>query len=366
MSLEQVKIIFKPKQWDLKFWQHKAKTISREEADEICPHYGLMQAYEDVPSWWFGSVWIFSCAVGLSTSTMAGSTLPWWAFFLAITISAVSLTFFAALTAMFGFSLLVQPLIQMIGAYVIPGRPLANMYFATFGFNSLYQAKHMLKDLKLGQYVHLAPKCTFTMQIIGTAIGCCMSYIMMQKITTEKRDILLAIQGTNVWSGQMLQSQNSAAISWGGLAKYLYSVGGRYQWVSLGFVLGLVVPLPLWFAHKIFPKLHLDYWNTAIITSAMGSLSHGTHSAFLFHYLTGFFSQLYLRKYRTNWFIKYNYILSAGMDGGAAVINFILTFSVFGAGGKVRPFPPYWGNNYQQGNYDYCMRDPGMGKKQAH
>jgi hypothetical protein len=60
-------------------------------------------------------------------------------------------------------------------------------------------------------------------------------------------------------------------------------------------------------------------------------------------------------------FIKYNYILSAGMDGGAAVIAFLLTFSVFGAGGKVVPFPPWAGNNWQRGNYDFCMRDPGLG-----
>ena len=68
----------------------------------------------------------------------------------------------------------------------------------------------MLKDLKLGQYVHLAPKCTFSMQVMGTTIGCLMSYVMMEKITTERRDILLAIQGTNVWSGQIQQRENSA------------------------------------------------------------------------------------------------------------------------------------------------------------
>jgi hypothetical protein len=33
---------------------------------------------------------------------------------------------------------------------------------------------------------------------------------MMEQITTEKREILLAIQGTNVWSGQTLQRDNSA------------------------------------------------------------------------------------------------------------------------------------------------------------
>jgi hypothetical protein len=37
-----------------------------------------------------------------------------------------------------------------------------------------------------------------------------MSYIVMQQITTEKRDILMSIQGTNIWSGQKLQTHNSA------------------------------------------------------------------------------------------------------------------------------------------------------------
>lgn len=31
--------------------------------------------------------------------------------------------------------------------------------------------------------------------------------------------------------------------------------------------------------------------------------------------MIGFFSQFYLRKYKADWFIKYNYIVSAGMDG---------------------------------------------------
>jgi hypothetical protein len=158
----------------------------------------------------------------------------------------------------------------------------------------------------------------------------------------------------------------SKAIGWGGLAKYLYNAGAPYQWVSLSFLLGLVIPIPLWFLHKMMPKLRIDYWNAAIITSEMGKLSFGTHSGALFHYITGFISQLYLRKYKTNWFIKYNYILSAGMDGGAAVIAFILIFAVFGAGGKVVPFPPYALNNWQKGNYDFCMRDPGLGKPRMH
>jgi hypothetical protein len=127
--------------------------------------------------------------------------------------------------------------------------------------------------------------------------------------------------------------------------------------------MGLFAPIPFWIMHKyIFPRAKLDYFNTAIIAATIAALSQGTHSGYLMHYAFGFFSQFYLRKYRPNWFIKYNYILSAGLDGGASIINFLLTFTVFGGGGLVIPFPKYWGNNHQRGNFDYCMRDPAMGR----
>ena len=37
--------------------------------------------------------------------------------------------------------------------------------------------------------------------------------------------------------------------------------------------------------------------------------------------------------------MKYNYILGGALDGGAQVMNFILSFAVFGAVGTQRPFP---------------------------
>lgn len=47
------------------------------------------------------------------------------------------------------------------------------------------------------------------MQIIGTLFGAIINYILMTIITTSQREILLSIQGTNIWSGQVIQSFNS-------------------------------------------------------------------------------------------------------------------------------------------------------------
>jgi hypothetical protein len=45
---------------------------------------------------------------------------------------------------------------------------------------------------------------------------------------SAQRTILLDVQGSNVWSGQQVQSFNSDAIAWGALGKPLYAPGTRY------------------------------------------------------------------------------------------------------------------------------------------
>ena len=144
----------------------------------------------------------------------------------------------------------------------------------------------------------------------GTFIGSIISYVMMDTITTNQRDILLAVQGTNVWSGQGVQSFNSQAIAWGGLAKELFSVGERYQWLTLSFILGFLLPIPFWIGHKLLgPKWHLDYWNTAIIANFIGLLNVGVNSVTGMWFALGWFFQGYVRRYKPDWFIKVSQVL---------------------------------------------------------
>lgn len=69
--------------------------------------------------------------------------------------------------------------------------------------------------------------------------------------------------------------------------------------------------------------------------------------------ITGFFSQYYLRNYRPHIFKEYMYLVTGAFDGGSLFVLFILSFAVFGAGGRTIPFPEWWGNNVS-GNLDLC------------
>ncbi|GAB7362576.1 hypothetical protein MBLNU230_g2891t1 [Neophaeotheca triangularis] len=361
-SWSRIRSLLSWKSTSWRFWQDDDKdapSVASEDMD-LDPHYRLMLAYKDAPSWWYATVLLFSVAVGLTCCYLANSSLPWYGFLVACLLSAVCILFFGAQYAITGFQFIIQPVMQLIGGYMHPGKPVANMYFVLFGYNSVVQGQLLLRDLKFAQYAHLSPRCTFTMQMTGTLVGAILSYIMMDSITTNQREILLSIEGTNIWSGQAVQSFNSQAIAWGGLAKEMFSAGSRYDWVAYAFLIGFTLPVPFWLGHRYFPKLRLDHWNTAILAYFTGWLCVGINSSVLSYFIVGYTSQWYLRVRKPAWFRKYNYILSAAMDGGTQVLVFILTFAVFGASGKEVPFPPYWGNGFGgERNFDYCMQNPG-------
>lgn len=80
----------------------------------------------------------------------------------------------------------------------------------------------------------------------------------------------------------------------------------------------------------------------------------------MMYYIIGIVGQFFLRKYRPSYFVKWNYLVSAALDGGTQVMLFILTFAVAGGSGVARPFPG-WAGNAQEGNVDKCMYNPANG-----
>lgn len=186
-------------------------TVLDADNKKLDPHYRQMLQYAEVPSWWYILLGLVSMITGITCIYMLESTLPWWGFLIACTLSFASTLFLGALAGLIGFFVPITSVIQLLSGYIHPGKPVANMYFVLFGANSQGQAISLVQNLKLGQYGKLSPKCTFTVQILGTVLGAVINYVLMDAITTNQQEILLSIQGTNVWSGQVIQSFNSNA-----------------------------------------------------------------------------------------------------------------------------------------------------------
>jgi hypothetical protein len=197
----------------------------------------------------------------------------------------------------------------------------------------------------------------------------------MISIVDKQRDILLSPTGTNVWSGQVPQSLNSAAVTWS-LAKQLYGPDGPYFVIPLSLFIGMVPTFIQWLIWKVgrillslptysmhflqrWPRIgpikvdtimlpiiymvcYLHELLLHLLTTQFqysSNLSAGVNSPITSGIIVGLVSQLWLRRYHPGWYKKYNYILGGALDGGAQVMIFILSFAVFGASGSQRPFP---------------------------
>jgi hypothetical protein len=227
------------------------------------------------------------------------------------------------------------------------------MYFTTYTYNAITQGWYLLRDLKLAQQNKLSPKCAFVTQVIGCVFGALLNYIMMLTIVENQAEVLISIEGTNIWSGANIQQFNTLAVAWS-IAPKMFSIGARYQWVTAAFLVGFVAPLPFYIMHRLFPSQRIwSYLNSSIILWYMGYLFVGINSSIWSYYIIGVAGQYYLRKYRPKYFVKWNYLVSAAMDGGTQVLVFLLTFAVDGGSGTARPFPTWAGNHAN--NVDYCM-----------
>ena len=56
------------------------------------------------------------------------------------------------------------------------------MYGALYGQHPMIQGIALMQDLKLGQYVKLAPRVTFLMQMMGTVVGAILNCKRLQDL----------------------------------------------------------------------------------------------------------------------------------------------------------------------------------------
>ncbi|TFK71693.1 oligopeptide transporter [Pluteus cervinus] len=314
------------------------------------PHYQAMKKYKEAPAWWYACLLVLAFVAGLVVVVKGQTTLPWWSYIIALLLGAFVAPFSTLLFARMGNGIATNQLMKMVAGAINPGRP-----FAMWSHDIVANTVNLSGDLKMGQYMKIPPRVMFLTQVWGSIVGSVVNYVVMISIVDAQHDVLMDPIGNNVWSGQYVQQLNSAAVTWS-LAKYLYGFNGAYWIIPIGLVLGAIPTFIQWLIWKRWPKigpLKVDSINLPVIYLYSSWMAFGMNSYVTSSIIVGLVSQLWLRRRHPGWYKKYNYVLGGALDGGAQVMIFILSFAVFGASGRSRPFPT-WAGNPAKGNVDYC------------
>lgn len=328
---------------------------------EVDPHRRVCQKYKDFPLWAFGIILVLSISSALGLSAFGRSGLPPQGLLFAILLSSFLTLAVGFLTAITGFHLHVSGVVQMLGGLLFPGNTFGNMWFTTFGSSTVIQSMNMLKDLKLGQYMHMPPITIVLAQLIGTLMGIFINYGVMKAIMHNQRDVLLTAHGNGVFSGFVIAAFQANSVSWGAFSHKLFLAQQKYSAIPLALILGFFLPIPLVFLHKLWPRAKFNKMNVALLCGSISSGYSGATAGRFLNIIIGLLSQFWARRYRPRWFLKYNYVLSAAFDGGAQLMILFLSMFLQGGDGNMVKFPTYFLNPPSSVPKDYCYMPPESG-----
>ncbi|KAI7894354.1 OPT family small oligopeptide transporter [Mucor mucedo] len=337
----------------IKDMRRKEGELAEEHTD---PHMRMMSFYKEVPTWWYYIVYFGGMGLNIAIAYINHSQLPWWGVIMAIVMSTILSLPLNMITALTGTGFGLNVFAEMICGFVLPGLPVANMYFKTLGYNTLSQAGTMASDLKIGHYLKVPPRAIFINQMLGTLVGCIFNYIVNHSVVNSQREILLDPVGSNIWNGASPQTINSAAITWGAIGPMnMFGPGTDYYIILWAFLIGFILPVPFWYLSRRFPVVGYKYVNTPMILIGMTIVPGSASSWITVSFIIVLISQFYIKRRHTAWFVKYNYLISTALDSGTSLMVFIIAMSLYGgASGVSYPFPSWWGNRTDLKYIDQC------------
>ncbi|KAL0143439.1 OPT oligopeptide transporter protein-domain-containing protein [Mucor lusitanicus] len=329
-------------------WANFKKSKAFKETEETDIHMKLMSAYKEVPSWWYYAIYVCGIALNIGIAYANKSQLPWWGVIFAIFLSTILSLPLNLITAVTGYGFGLNVLTEMICGFILPGLPVANMYFKTLGYNTMSQAGVMAQDLKIGHYLKVPPRMTFMHQIGGTIIGCIFNYIVNANITSSKRDILLDPVGNQFWNGATPQTINSAAITWGAIGPLAMFGPDTQYYIFCGLS-------SLGSSCLRFPNAGFDKFNIPMILTGLCFMPGTNTSWVTVSFVLILIFQGYIKKRYSTWFARHTYLISAALDSGTSLMVFFVSMALQGGvNGITYDFPIWWGNRADADYMDQC------------
>ncbi|KAF9210190.1 hypothetical protein BGZ49_000011 [Haplosporangium sp. Z 27] len=321
---------------------------ARSESEDI--HTRLMRAYPEVPEWWYGALFIVTLALSLITC-ICWHFMPWWGVLLALAIAAIFVLPVGVVQAVTNQQPGLNIVTEYVIGYLLPGHAIANVTFKTYGYITNVQALTFTSDLKLGHYLKIPPRIMFWAQLISTLVAGLVNLATATWLV-DTRDNVCTPAGYP-FTCRNTNTFYSASIIWGAIGPqrvFGNKDGAIYSKVQYGFIVGAVLPIPFWFATRRWPHIEwLKFVHWPVLLAATGNMPPALPYFYTNGLLVGFIFMFLLKRYRYDWWSRYNYLTSAALDSGVAISGLLIFFCIQSWNGT---FPTWWGN--PDGAVDHC------------
>lgn len=305
-------------------------------------HQRLMKEnYKSVPWWWYGLLFLASFGLSIATIRAWPTELPVWALVLALAIALFFLFPVGIIWSRTNIAVGLNLITEFIIGYMLPGRPLAMMFFKTYGYITNNQALTFAQDMKLGHYMKVAPRLLFTAQLFATVWGSLVQVGVLRWAYTGI-DNLCDPANTAHYTCPNGRVFFNASIIWGVIGpSRQFSHGQIYYGLLFFFLVGAILPVLSWLVLRKRPNSIIRWINWPVFFSATGYIPPATPYNYGAYSMVGLFFGWFLKRRYFHWWSKYNYSLSAGLDIGLAWSSLIIFLGL----SLTKSSISWWGNN---------------------
>ncbi|PWN33139.1 small oligopeptide transporter [Meira miltonrushii] len=312
-------------------------------------HSRLMAKYKPVPLSWYMAVFIATFAMAMGITVGFKTHLAAWALILGIFVGFVFFLPIGLIAGTTNIWIGLNVLCEFMIGYMQPGRPLAGMMFKAYGYMALYQGLGFANDMKLGHYIKIPPRVTFTGQMVATAWSAIVQVGMMNWALGNIENICHRDQKDHFSCPNARVFFNSSVI-WNLISgRRVFSPGATYSHVLIFFLPGFILPIVFWLIAKKWPKSPAKYLCAPIIYGSLSLIPPATPMNYATWGLVGFIFNKWIKNRWRGWWMQYNYTLSAGLDVGLA-LSTIFIFCTLQL--TKTNFPTWWGNGKAQQTMD--------------
>lgn len=317
------------------------------------PMIKLLRKYPEVPDWWFLSIALISFIFAIVVLThWPQLDTPVWTIFFVIGLNLVFLVPMSYLYAISGSTEGLNVVTELIVGYALPGHPEALMFVKAFGYNINGQTDSYIADQKMGYYAKIPPRAMYRGQVISAFITALVCYAVINFVDNSIEGICTPDQKQRFTCAGSAVVFFSASVVWGALGpQRVFSQ--LYPAIKYCFLLGFLLGLAWWVVKRVGPSVRDGarrvlpsalYTPLNLLVFYPISLLKHVHPSLVFNgmltwaptnlsYWWGtvymsFAFMWYLRRYKTAWWEKYNYVLSAALTGGVAFSAIIIFFAV--------------------------------------
>ncbi|KAF5366690.1 hypothetical protein D9757_013582 [Collybiopsis confluens] len=329
--------------------------------DERDVHFRLMQAYREVPRAWYMAIFVVAMVFFLISVHLIPTEFPIWAAVLSLVLSSLLSLPMAMLQAITNQQIAnVQVFHELIGGYILPERPVAVVIFKGLTFITASQAITFSGDLKLGLYMKIPPRLMFTIQTVAVILASFASTLVQNWMFTNIEDYC----SPNQKDGFICPNTNTFATSsliWGGVGPArMFNIGRPYNPLVYFYLIGAILPIPFYLLARLFPRSFWRFINIPIFFGGVGAIPPASGINFTSWAAVGFIFNYYIRRFHLRWWMRYNYILSAALDGGVAIAAIVIFFALQIPRGGL-PLR-WWGNTVYENTSDWlgvALKIPG-------